>query len=73
MVKEVVAATLVLIVFRRLLPDISSPESAFDNTGDYTLEMLVTSNNRHIGETIGELGLNRVRAGSLVRRSIQMY
>ena len=61
-----VAATLVLIVFRRLLPDISTPESAFDNTGDYTLEMLVTSNNRHIGETIGELGLNRVHAGSLV-------
>ena len=59
-------ATVVLILFRRLLPGINNPEAAFDNTGDYTLEMLVTSNNRHIGQTIGELGLNRVRAGSLL-------
>ena len=60
------AATLALIIFRRLLPDNNSPESAFDRTGDYTVEMLVTSNNRHIGKTVGELGLNRVQAGSLV-------
>lgn len=31
-----------------------------------TVEMLVTSNNPHIGKTIGELGLNHVKAGSLV-------
>ena len=60
------AATLVLIIFRRLLPGINSPESAFDNTGDYTLEMLVTSDNPHIGKTIGELGLNHLSVGSLV-------
>ena len=59
-------AMLVIIIFRRLLPDTNSPESAFENTGEYTLEMLVTSNNRHIGKTIGELGLNRVHAGSLM-------
>lgn len=59
-------AVLVLIVFRRLLPDINSPESAFANTGDYTFEMLVTPQNRHVGKTVGELGLNHVRAGSLV-------
>ena len=58
--------TLALILFRRLLPDINSPESAFDHTSDYTLEMLVTSNNPHIAKTIGELGLNHVQAGSLV-------
>ena len=60
------AATLVLIIFRRFLPDINSPESAFDNTADYTLEMLVTSDNPHIGKTIGELGLNHLSVGSLV-------
>ena len=60
------AAMVVLIIFRRLLPDINSPESAFDNTGDYTLEMLVTSNNPHIAKTVGELGLNHLRAGSLL-------
>lgn len=61
-----VVGTLALIVFRRLLPTIKNPESAFENTSEYTLEMLVTSNNRHIGKTIGELELNRQRAGSLV-------
>ena len=61
-----VVGTLALIVFRRLLPAIKNPESAFENTSEYTLEMLVTSNNRHIGKTIGELELNRQRAGSLV-------
>ncbi len=58
--------TLALIIFRRLLPNHNSPEEAFDCTGDYTLEMLVTSNNPHIAKTVGELGLNRVQAGTLV-------
>jgi di/tricarboxylate transporter len=58
--------TLALIIFRRLLPNNDSPETAFERTGDYTLEMLVTSNNPHIGKTIGELGLNRAQAGTLV-------
>jgi di/tricarboxylate transporter len=56
----------VIIIFRRLLPDTNNPESAFENTGEYTLEMLVPSNNRHIGQTVGELGLNHVPAGSLM-------
>ena len=60
------ATTLALIIFRRLLPDITSSELVFDRTSDYTVEMLVTSNNPHIGKTIGELGLNHVQAGSLV-------
>ena len=58
--------TLALIAFRRLLPNRNSPEEAFAPTGDYTFEMLVTSDNPHIGKTIGELGLNRVQAGTLV-------
>lgn len=57
---------LVLILCRGLLPDTSNPEAAFENTGDYTVEMLVTSNNPHISKTVGELGLNQIRAGSLV-------
>ena len=43
--------TLALIAFRRLLPNRNSPEEAFAPTGDYTFEMLVTSDNPHIGKS----------------------
>ena len=55
-----------IIAMRRLLPDRKSPEEAFESTGDYTLEMLVPSDNPHIGMSIGELGLNTVQGGSLI-------
>ena len=55
-----------IIAMRRLLPDRKSPESTFESTGDYTVEMLVPSDNPHIGMTIGELKLNTVQGGSLV-------
>ncbi len=55
-----------IIAMRRLLPDRKAPEEAFESTGDYTVEMLVPSDNPHIGMTIGELGLNTVHGGSLV-------
>ncbi len=55
-----------IIAMRRLLPNRKTPEEAFASTGDYTVEMLVPSDNQHIGMTIGELKLNTVRGGSLV-------
>ena len=55
-----------IIALRKLLPNRQSPEAAFESTGDYTVEMLVPSDNKHIGMTIGELGLNSVQGGSLV-------
>ena len=55
-----------IIALRKLLPERQSPEAAFESTGDYTVEMLVPSGNKHIGMTIGELGLNNVQGGSLV-------
>ena len=55
-----------IIALRKLLPERQSPEAAFESTGDYTVEMLVPSDNKHIGMTIGELGLNTVRGGSLI-------
>ena len=55
-----------IIALRRLLPNRKAPEEAFESTGDYTVEMLVPSDNKHIGMTIGELGLNTVRGGSLI-------
>ncbi len=55
-----------IIAMRKLLPDRKAPESAFESTGDYTIELLVTSDNPHIGQTIEEAGLTSVRGGSLI-------
>ena len=55
-----------VIAMRRLLPDREAPEVAFESTSDYTVELLVPSDNEHIGQTIAEAGLNNVRGGSLI-------
>jgi len=55
-----------VIALRRLLPDRKAPETAFESTGEYTVEMLVPSDNPNIAKTIGKLGLNNVHGGSLV-------
>ena len=47
-----VAGMLVLIALRKFLPSTNSPESTFEQTDDYTVEMLVTSNNPPIGTTL---------------------
>ena len=58
-----------IIAMRRLLPDRKAPESAFESTGDYTVELRVPSDNPYIGQTLGEAGLFHVNGGSL----IEMY
>ena len=55
-----------VIAMRRLLPDRKAPESAFESTGDYTVELRVPSDNPYIGQTLGEAGLFHVNGGSLV-------
>ena len=55
-----------IIAMRKLLPDRKAPEAAFEATSDYTVELLVPSDNPHIGETVAEAGLKDVRGGSLI-------
>ena len=55
-----------VIAMRRLLPDRKAPEAVFESTGEYTVELLVPSDNPNIAKEIGDLGLNNVRGGSLV-------
>ena len=43
-----------VIAMRRLLPERQSPDSAFESTSDYTVELLVPSDNPYIGQSIGE-------------------
>ena len=61
-----VAAFLTIILLRRLLPERKAPEAAFETTGDYTVELLVPSDNPHVAKRVGQLGLNNVRGGSLI-------
>lgn len=57
---------LAVIALRRLLPDRKAPESAFETTSDYTVELLVPSDNDYIGKTVAESDLLDVRGGSLI-------
>ena len=56
-----------IIAMRKLLPDRKAPESDSEDTADYTVEMLVPSNNKFIGETLGYAGLHNVEGGRLIK------
>ena len=55
-----------VIAMRHLLPDRKAPESAFEQTGEYTVELRVPSDNPFIGQTLKEAGLYHISGGSLV-------
>lgn len=46
-----------VIALQKLLPERKVPESAFEATSEYTVELLVPSDNPYIGQTLGEAGL----------------
>ena len=56
-----------VIAMRRLLPDRKASESDSEDTADYTVEMLVPSNNKFIGETLGYAELLNVKGGRLIK------
>ena len=62
-----VVGVLSVIAMRRLLPDRQAPEDNSENTVDYTVEMLVPSSNKYIGETLGYAGLMDVKGGRLIK------
>jgi len=56
-----------IIAMRRLLPDRKAPESSDEDTAEYTVELIVPSDNKYIGETLGYAGLLNVKGGRLIR------
>ena len=56
-----------VIAMRRLLPDRKAPESDFEDTADYTVELLVPSNIKFIRETLDYAGLMNIKGGRLIR------
>ena len=55
-----------VIAMRKLLPDRKAPESAFETTSEYTVELRVPSDNPYISKTLGEAGLFHINGGSLI-------
>ena len=56
-----------IIAMRRLLPDRKAPEASDEDTAEYTVELIVPSDNKYIGETLGYAGLLDVKGGRLIR------
>ena len=56
-----------VIALRRLLPDRKAPESDVEDTVEYTVEMIVPSDNKYIGETLGYAELCTVKGGRLIK------
>ncbi|MBR6853577.1 MAG: anion permease [Prevotella sp.] len=52
---------------RKLLPNRKAPEDSLEDTDDYTIEMLVPSDNKFIGETLGYAELLEVKGGRLIK------
>lgn len=55
-----------IILLQKLLPERKSPTSSFDNIDSFTVEMMVPTDNPHIGMTVKEAGLAKVSGGHLI-------
>ncbi len=55
-----------IILLYRLVPIRRSPEESFESSAEYTVELLVPTECAHVGETIEEANLFKVRGGQLI-------
>ena len=55
-----------VLLLRRYIPSRLSPENSFESTSDYTVELLVPTDNEAVGQTVDEARLHQVRGGSLI-------
>lgn len=58
--------TVTIMLLHRLIPSRESVERTFENTSDYTVELLVPTDNPAVGSTVEEAGLYTIKGGSLV-------
>ena len=61
-----VVGIMFIVAMRRWLPERKAPEAAFEAAFDYTVELLVPSDNPNICKTLGEAGLFHVKGGNLI-------
>jgi len=55
-----------ILLFRKRLPERKSPEEHFSSTMDYTVELLVPTENDAVGKTVEEAKLDNVPGGRLI-------
>ena len=61
-----VIGVLLVMLLQRYIPSRESAEQSFETTSDYTVELLVPTDNPAVGETVVDAGLMNVKGGSLV-------
>ncbi|MBP5390780.1 MAG: SLC13 family permease [Bacteroidales bacterium] len=61
-----VVGVLSVLVLRKLLPDRKAPEAAFEDASEYTVEFQVPTDNKYIGKSVAEAGLDSIKGGSLI-------
>ena len=54
------------IAMKKLIPERTSPEEALENSQNYTVELLVPSDAKFIGETLKDAGLFQVEGGHII-------
>jgi di/tricarboxylate transporter len=64
----VVAAVglIMVVLLQKYIPERESPEQSFETTSDYTVELLVPTDNPAVGSGVEEAGLYNVKGGSLL-------
>jgi len=61
-----IAGITLMSFLRKYLPDRNAPEVSFEETSDYTVELLVPTDNPAVAKTVEEAGLKQVRGGTLI-------
>lgn len=61
-----IIGVIMVILLQNLIPRRKSPESTFESTSDYTVELLVPTENPAVGLSVNDAGLRNVRGGSLI-------
>ncbi len=61
-----VVGVILVVLLQKFIPERESPEQSFETTSDYTVELLVPTDNPAVGNSVEEAGLYNVKGGSLV-------
>jgi len=61
-----IVGVMMVMLLQRYIPQRESAEQSFETTSDYTVELLVPTDNPAVGNSVEEAGLYNVKGGSLV-------
>jgi len=61
-----IVGVLIVILLQHFIPERKSAEISFEATSDYTVELLVPTDNPHVLQTVEEAGLLKPKGGSLL-------